>query len=306
MREIGGEPPRIGSFTLRAVDSRGVNATVSILVRVSGFYIVFNITDIDIPIPDDPWRENILTRIRSSIEKSKAEAFEKPSMCNVDVYLLDTSTGERTDFISTSDSTLIIDSSLAGLKPGRTFRVELFIEYWYIKVSDAGIDVTITSNAYNSTSGLIKTYYRLYIPYLMINRYNKLSESLHGFNNKYRTFLADQALMAKPLTEFLEITRSVLVKRSGEASSEGGMLPALIDSLKKSTDKAFYPSPKIWLPEIGDFPGYVSELSIISTRSLNYRDEMLRLTPEILLFNSDNYWTKLAKPIIIMAEIPIS
>jgi hypothetical protein len=276
--------------TINAKDSRGVNATQYIILNAKGYFIVLNFKDVDLNIPDNPWQSNVLenallintTNLKIGGFSLYISILEKGSM--KEVYKAE---------IKDSRHVIIYDPSI--FEKGKTYILNYTLYYNYdkqFKVKDAAIDIKIPEQLPED-----KNYaeYTVYVPHSLFIRYQKYTEALKGNDQKYKMLLADPKLVLGLLSTLLTGGASKILDEDSRS-----FIKAFISALN-SNSLDYYIGPKIAFPQILTEDAKDSELAIFS-EPFNFRDFNYRLF-ENGFNDPGNYWSKLAKVIILQAEM---
>jgi hypothetical protein len=288
--KFGENMPTKLTVTINAKDSRGVNATQYIILNAKGYFIVLNLKDVDLNIPDDPWQSNVLenallintTNLKIGGFSLYISILEKGSM--KEVYKAE---------IKDSRHVIIYDPSI--FEKGKTYILNYTLYYSYnkqFKVKDAAIDIKIPEQLPED-----KNYaeYTVYIPHSLFMRYQKYTDALKGKDQKYKMLLADPKLVFGLLSALFTGGASKIFDEDSRS-----FITAFISALN-SNSLDYYIGPKIAFPQILTEDAKDSELAIFS-EPFNFRDFNYRLF-ENGFNDPGNYWSKLAKVIILQAEM---
>jgi hypothetical protein len=288
--KFGENMPTKLTVTINAKDSRGVNATQYIILNAKGYFIVLNFKDVDLNIPDDPWQSNVLenallintTNLKIGGFSLYIRILEKGSM--KEVYKAE---------IKDSRHVIIYDPSI--FEKGKTYILNYTLYYNYnkqFKVKDAAIDIKIPEQLPED-----KNYaeYTVYVPHSLFMRYQKYTDALKGKDQKYKMLLADPKLVFGLLITLLTGGAYKIFDEDSRS-----FITAFISALN-SNSLDYYIGPKIAFPEILTEDAKDSELAIFS-EPFNFRDFNYRLF-ENGFNDPGNYWSKLAKVIILQAEM---
>ena len=287
--KFGENMPTRLTVTINAIDSRGVNATEYIILNARGYFIVLDFKDVDLNIPNDPWKSNVL-------EDALLINTTKPLQIMgffLYISILEKGTMKEVykDEVKNSRYVIIYDPSV--FEKGKTYILNYTLYYFngkQFKVIDAAIDIKIPDQI-PEDKNYVK--YSVYVPHSLFMRYQKYADALKGNDQKYKILLADPKLVLDyPL-------RSLLTYILAIANEDyRPFFTALYNSLD---DIKYHIGPKIALPEILTEDAKDSELAIFS-QPFNFRDLNYRLY-EDGFHDPANYWSKLSKVIILEAEM---
>ncbi|MCX8165454.1 MAG: hypothetical protein N3D79_02550 [Acidilobaceae archaeon] len=277
---------------VNATDSRGEKATVGLPVYVSGHYLALYPRDLKIPLPDDPWQENVLKRMttRELARASLEQPLTSSSVLSMYVDLLDEK-GKRVKRLGYfgGDELDPILKPLEDIEPGRyrlAYNVTLRLpsgNYFELRVRDAGITIEVPEVR---GEGLKVISAKFYVPADLLRKYESYAQILRGEDIKYARVLADQALLTS-------LARSVASLFAGQVMGDTG----LSDVLRAMERGVVTLRPQVFLPSLGQEG---SELETLN-RIMNFNDPRFNFSLSAL-DNPNNYWSKLTKFVILQAE----
>lgn len=299
-----------------ASDSRGVNASSFLMLYVSGQYIVFDFRDIDIPVPDDPSKSNVLKNLMNVIpfDERIDKQLRLPDEWYLEVNINEKGThynAKSLDLRPGDQTYLIFDLKELNLTAEKIYTINYTLTislesilgvnvkqpYFMFRVRDVGVDLKIS----NQSDGVIYTKIKIYVPCSLFVRYLTFAKILAGRDERFKMLLSDQAI---PFEAIKEISRLFTGYSYNDASPGEISDKSAVDLLTRISNyidnTMLYIGPKVMFPILGD-DANGTELEIFS-QTFNFRNFAYNLTPYSLL-NPSNYWSKLAKLIILQAEM---
>jgi hypothetical protein len=272
---------------IKAVDNRGANATEIVLLNAKGYFIVLNFKDVDLNLPDDPWKSNVLEKLGVLINTKPLKGV------TLDISIREKNSMKEVYRDRVRDSRYVIVYDPNIFEKDKTYILNYTLNLDVLKlfkVEDAAINIKIPVQIPED-----KNYanYTVYVPYSLFERYQKYTYALKGEDKKYRLLLADPKLV-------LELPIIGILSSISSLAPED--LKPFFSTLINSFDKlGFYIGPKIAFPAILSQEAKDTELEVFS-EPFNFRDLNYRLYEDGFK-DPSNYWSKLAKVIILQAEL---
>ncbi|HLI46441.1 MAG TPA: hypothetical protein VKU94_04540, partial [Geobacterales bacterium] len=295
-----------GLLLINATDSRGISALTTLIFYISGTIVELKPIDLVLPIPDDPWKQNVLGSVKDGYFSNK---LEKPLSGDFKLYLRikEKDTGNIVKYLELESGSYVATADELNLTSGKTYIIagELLYqdpEYynWHsLKIDDFGIDLVIPEN---NQQGIKRVVLKIYVPYSLIIQYYKLASALGGQDDRFYKLLADQAI----LNIFFELVKKIStgIGNAIGTPEENNVAASITGALLNFYNTTIaHLRPLVALPDPSNLPsGYQTELDFLNL-PINYRDPAYNFSSDALYYGTNNYWSKLAKLVILQAEL---
>lgn len=292
---------------IEGADEKGARSFFELLVYGAGAYLVLNLADVGLPLPDNPWETNVADYVLGRYWDQGAGS---PQMNDFVLEYKILHKGAREEIYSgrTSRARVILPLTSINL----TANEEYILSYKFyitgyegapVVVNDAGIDIVVPEDALERGSGdVVEFKYEVPIPYTLLKKYFEYSNILAGNDMNYATPISGISTLA---LSSLDTLRGVMASTSMPAhlSDAKESLLSVVDWLSGAAQRSLYLRPVVYFPTSWDSSSAIrTELSKLS-EGISFRHYYYNLTRSSVAWDADNYWGKLAKLVILQAEM---